>query len=87
MLSVCVFALAQLAGSLSSLAFVTRCQCMGTEENNGHQEPKGNHPGRGNTGLSTNRFMFHPHRHFIGMLVRYCCRDCAFSALPFAVGR
>lgn len=40
----------------------------------------------GDTGLSTNRFMFHPHCHFIGMSVSYCCRNCACSVLPFRRG-
>ncbi len=52
-----------------AVAIVTRCQFLGTEANNGHQEPKGNRLGRGNTSLSPNRFMYHPHCHFIRMFV------------------
>lgn len=53
--------------ALSSLTIVTRCHCLGTEANNGHQEPKGSQPGEG----VPKRFRFHPRCHF-NKFVSWC---------------
>lgn len=47
-----------------AVSIVTRCQCLGTEANNSHREPKGNGLGRGGTSLSSNRFPFRTQCHF-----------------------
>lgn len=82
-LFVCLFVcIRALAFHFPAVAIVTSCQCLGTEVNNGHQEPKGNCLGRGDTSLSSVSFMFQLsfHQHICeGIGAVRGCGVCSFT--------